>query len=395
MNLHCIKTIFFNRTRKAWLFFLVLGFMAASCQENDVKPEEPIGDGTTTDAPANLRLDVKNIDKKLFKQLSDLFETINAQKIWNGFDMKNQQLYFVYADKDDHPIRGYIVNPHKQFSGMTKLSNADSYGMDIYSFDRVKGQMTDAINKVNGTYDLNYSFEGSRYHLVKYDDYFVESNQAATLTVHEVFHAFQGMYGADWEWIWGAKQDSDNYPLSKEMVALQVLSLSLMKDMPKITDTEKLKEYLKMYVAIRTEEMKLDPSRDKLVKNMANPQERGEGTANFVEEWAYHLTYDKNKTFVDFDPHNIESRYWHGEQYIHGFFTWDIWYKTGASAVYCLKMLGANIEQDMKDGKTPFDVAEAYLKLSTDEKANYLNRAKQEYDWNKSLQSAEKYMGFM
>ncbi len=367
--------------------------LMTSCEHEEVKPK-PLSE-TQTEIGKKLSRDIPQLDKDMIFQLAKLAETIQAENIWNGYEFHEKRMYFVHVDRNDNPVRGYIVNPHKNFAGAEKLPESLSHGLDIYEFDEVKGEMMQAINNSNGYYDLNYEFRGELYHPIKYSEYDVKSRQTGTIAVHEVFHAFQGYYGQRWRWIQGATQDSDNYPISNELVSLQVLSLAIMEEMPAVTELDKIREHLKMYVAIRSKEMELDFSSSKLVKNMANPQERGEGTANFVEEYAYYHAFDKNYRFIDFEIHNIEDKYWQGERYVHGYFTWSIWYDTGASAVYCLKKLGANMESEMQKAKSPFDVAEALLNMSSQEKEQYLNKAKQEYNWNRCQRTANKYIGFM
>ncbi len=367
MSFKGLKLSSFNRISKATLPLAITCMMVMSCQKFESEPEY-MSEEASVDLKARSERGVDNIDREAFSQVSKLSKTLREEKIWNGYNVNNYHIYLIHTDRNDNPINGYIINPHKNFSGMTKLSADDSFGLDVYEYNEVKDHMMNAINQSNGTYDLNYEFEGELYQLMAYSDYLVESRQLGTLLVHEVFHTFQ----RNWAWIWGANQDSDNYPLSKELVALQVLSLSALEGLPSETNVEELRERLKMYLAIRMEEMRLDFSSAKLVRSMANTQERSEGTANFVEEYSYHLTYDKSYNFVSFDPHKIEDRYWHGERYIRDYFTWSIWYNTGASVVYCLKKLGVNIETELSKAQTPFDVAEAFINLTDSEKQSYL-----------------------
>jgi hypothetical protein len=132
-----------------------------------------------------------------------------------------------------------------------------------------------------------------------------------------------------------------------------------------------------MYVAIRSKEMELDPSKDKLVTNMANWQENGEGTAKYVEYMLGQNIFNNYPKTFDADViKDIKD-----SEQMRMYFTWGIWYGTGASVVYMLKNMGVEVEELVKDGKALFSMSEELLKLTPKQKEEYLNLAREEFDW--------------
>ena len=147
--------------------------------------------------------------------------------------------------------------------------------------------------------------------------------------------------------------------------------------MPTLTNKSEIKEYLKMYVAIRNKEMSIDPTPNAMVKNMANEQEKGEGTAKFIEVMnSYKIIPDYSTAFgID----NFSS--FQTKKDMRSYFAFGIWYDTGAAVSHMLKNQEAEIEEQIKAGKTLFGIAKPHLNLSTAQEAAALQAAKSEFNW--------------
>jgi len=381
---------FFKASSTACLLFITCFFLL-SCEESEVAPENDLGSqGSHT--PVIVGDKVTNVDKDLFEQIGTLTEAINSNHIWNGFDLSKQNIYFVYLDSKDMPARGFFLNPHRNFDGAVEIFKSDSHELNIYAYDGLMGQAIDEINKTEGKFVANYDIEGIKYNLVKYNDIDVENHLTSNLLVKESFYAFQRKNGDNWYKLDEKIVDQRKFPLNNEQVALELLSLSVLKAMPSLTNPDEIKEILSMFVAIRSEEINQDPTKEMLVKNISNKLERQEGTTQYVANMSYSIAYDIPNKFIDIDPHQLETDFANDKNNVKDYLTLDIWHDTGASVTYCLKSLRNDVETELKNGKTPFELADEHLALSDQEKEDYLNKAKQQYGWEQSAKSAEKYI---
>jgi hypothetical protein len=179
----------------------------------------------------------------------------------------------------------------------------------------------------------------------------------------------------------GAIQDEDNYPINNQLLPLQLMTLAISKKFPTETNAENITKFLSMYVAIRSKEMELDPTSNKLVKNMANPQEQGEGTAKYVDyEIGKQLFTNFDETYDVTSTESITTK-----SEVRSYFAWGIWYYTGASVVYMLKQKGVDVETEVKNGKTLYDIANETVNLTDAQKETFLDQAKSEFNYNTTI----------
>lgn len=320
----------------------------------------------------------ETIDKLLFSHIKKAQE--NSEKVWKGYKFDTYPMYLVHRAKESAaPTRGFLISS-REVAGAKLIPEADAGGLKVYRYDAGLSKAQEALKKGNGVFEFEFDVEGHTHYLQAYTDAEVDRTSGSSsieLAFHEVFHQFQfGWTNPD-----GAVQEEDKYPLTQELLPLQLMTLAISKKMPGVTDTAEIDKYLSMYVAIRTEEIKQDPSPGKLVKNMANPQEAAEGSAKYVDFEVSKDLFDKFDATYDIGTTaSITSK-----ADARSFFAWGIWYATGAAAIYMLKKKGVDVEAGLKAGKTPFDLATTSLNLTEAQMSASLAAARAEFAFDTTL----------
>ena len=320
---------------------------------------------------------VEALDKTFFTQLKKSGDEYAKGAIWKGYNFGKIAMFFVHRDAQGKPTKGYLVNPPEKVSGAVKVGDADNQGLKIYRYDKGITAANDQLKKGNDAFDIRYELGKGKYYLQGYTDASVSDYEAISLATHEVFHFY---FQNTWQNKAEVLQEEQNYPITKDLLSYQLLLLKIAEKMPAETDKTKLKGYLEMFVALRTEEMKADTSAKKLVKFMANNQEEGEGSARYIEyEVNYKIFPDfasKRPSFIDVKTASINNK-----EEVRSTFAFDMWYGTGAAVIYMLDRLGVDIEPQIQSTKNTFEVAESYLKLTNAQKTAALNKAKTEFGW--------------
>ncbi|OJJ21313.1 hypothetical protein BKI52_12175 [marine bacterium AO1-C] len=327
-------------------------------------------------------------DKVFFAQLKKAGDEFAKGDIWQGYNFDKMPMYFIYRDADGTPTRGYVVNPAQVIFGAEKLSDAEGQGLNIYRYDLKMVHANNQLKAGNDFFDFYYNIDGVDYYLQAYDDEQIANDWAITFAVHECFHIFQR---ADWNPNPGIIFDRENYPLNADLLSYQLLLLKIAEKMPKETDQTKIRGYLEMYVALREEEMKIDPTSAKLVTFMANNQEEREGTARYIE----HLI--KSRILPNYTTNrpsfsSINLAQLTIQQQVRQAFGFSIWYGTGAAVIYMLANQGVDIEAQIQSNKNVYEVAVDHLNLTDAQKTAALNQAKVEFDWANIQQEAARLM---
>lgn len=357
------------------LLSLMLCISLTSCSKDDIKE---------INTPNNTK--VETIDKTFFTQLKIASDEISKNSIWKDYDFATRPMYFIFRDTDKKAVRGYLINPTKKVDGAVKITGDDAQGLNVYRYDKEMKTLNESLKNGNDVYDFNFNISGDNtYYAQQYSKKTVEDKgqeAALQLATHEAFHMFQDK----WTHSPNSIQDEKNYPINKDLLALQLLTMEIGKKMPQLSDKAKIIEYLKMYVAIRSKEMSLDPTSKKYVKNMANEQERFEGTARYVESITFKKVQKEfNNSFV-----SLNSKFITANNDVKSYFAFAIWYGTGAAATYMLKIAEvSNLEEKIKT-KTPFDIAETEMSLTSAQKDIYLNKAKSEFNWSEIEKEAKR-----
>ncbi len=316
--------------------------------------------------------------------------------LWDGsFDFANQPLYIVDVPEGESP-RGYLINPPSVPEGADPITGDSAQGVIAYQYDADAEEASDVQNSL---FALFFDIGGNDYTVMLTSDQNedvpsefrlnVENDQWIATFTHEAFHGHQI---ADWADPPGAIQDFENYPLTSETIALAMLELNIVNAALHTNEPGDHERLLKMYVAARTEGMRIDPSTAKLTRNMANAQEHSEGTARYTEVKmfeAFDPDYPKQfhgpqlAPFLDFNADLAE----HAGQV----FSFGMWYETGAIALRMMDTLKIDFRNALAEGETPFGIAEAHFGMSDAELAEVLSDAQSEFDWDKLQADAGQY----
>lgn len=331
------------------------------------------------------------LDELLFSHIKGLGDIYAKGEIWKGYAYKSYRQYLVHFTEKGAD-RAFVINPPTPPRGAIRLDAQEGKGLAIYRYDLRMKEAYDLVfgPEGNGTFEFTFDIEGNNYYLQAYSDDLAEdsgdTSRAVSFSTHELFHRYQD----NWEEVPGAKQDFDNFPLTRELLELQILCQEIMKDLPSYpTEISALKKILRQYVAIRSKEMELDPTPDQLIRNHELYQEQMEGSPKYIETMG-NLQFFKPTTPIHFSysifEFSIETK-----AEVRGMMGQSVYYGTGPGAIYILDRLGVNIEA-MEEGKTPYDLAKAYLNMSKWEQDQALQEAKTIKNWPEIQAKAREWM---
>jgi len=320
---------------------------------------------------------VKDEDRDLFSQIKVLSEAIITNQIWNGFNLEKQRVYMIYLNEHDEPVRSFILNPHRRFESSYEIFKSDSYGMNIFVCDKIKEEMPQTASIINGYPNVpNCELYGKTYIPIKYNNTDIKNHYSSTLVMESAFMSQLSIYGNSFANITGQTIEGLDYTLNDDFIALQLLSIFVTEPMPQITNPDEIRETLAMYVSIRSKQIELDTSKGHFIINVANKLEGPKGAIRYISTMSNNLAYNLKLPFINLDLYELKDKIKNDPEGIKDYLIRDIWDNTGASAIYCLKFLGVDVETEIKNGKTPFEIADQYLSLSTEEKEMYIIRAK-------------------
>lgn len=346
------------------LGLLLVGLTIIGCSESE--PAGPGDTGSTSEA----------IDQTFFKQIKGFGDILAENKIWNGYAYNAVPQYVIYVS-GSKAVRGFLINPGTPPSGATKLGDSENEGLNVYRYD---SQMQEAYNVLFGTdgnqaFDFNFAVGNEKFYIQIYnDDETNAPHQGVDLSVHENFHAYQN----NWQEIQSWVQQTPDFPVTQELVELQILCAEIFRGLPNTTtDAATARRLLSQYVAIRSRELAIDPSPGKLIRNMELPQEWSEGTAKYLEVMVHRQHFGTDTKIMDYTLLDIPPQ---SMKELKESTSFNILYNTGGAAIWLMRELGVTIE-DMEQGKTPYDVASAYLNLSQSELDAALDEAKKHSRW--------------
>ncbi len=317
------------------------------------------------------------VDQELFRQIKGLGQVFRQNKIWQGYDYLSFGQYLIHIT-DNGPDRAFLINPKPVPQGAVLLDKKETLGLEnVYRYDFL---MKDAYNQLfgpngNQVFTFDYEIAGQKYYLQAYKDDLYDGTDDPSMTVsystHELFHRYQDY----WKWVPESRQDFDNFPITEELLELQILCQEVLKDLPDPNiGRHQILAMLCKYVAIRDKEMELDPSPNKLIKNHELSQEQMEGSARYIEVMSNRQFFSPKDyaapfgySLLEFSPESKEE--------VRGLVGQSVYYGTGASVIFLLDKLQVPIEY-LEKGLTPYDMAARYLKLSPREKEQALFQAK-------------------
>jgi hypothetical protein len=366
----------------SFIFFL---FFCISILSSAEKCSHPGGTVNSTDL-------AKPVDELLFSQIKGLGDIYAKNEIWKGYPYNSYQQYLVHFTEKG-PDRAFVINPPTPPKGAIRLDAQEGKGLAIYRYDLRIKEAYDLIfgPEGNGTFEFTFDIEGNNYYLQAYSDDLAEdsgdTSRAVSFSTHELFHRYQDT----WESVPGSNQDFDNFPLTVELLELQILCQEIMKELPSYpSEISALKKILRQYVAIRSKEMELDPTPDQLIRNHELYQEQMEGSPKFIETMGNMQFFTKSTNPVHFSysifEFSIETK-----AEVRSMMGQSVYYGTGPGTIYILDRLGVNIEA-MEQGKTPYDLAKAYLNMNKWEQDQALREAKMIKNWPEIQAKAREWM---
>ncbi len=362
--MHLLKTI--KPVFTFLLPFTLLVFLG--CDSDDDLPSQP------NNAPANL---VDAIDLKYFNQLKTLSDLYAQNEIWKNYKFVDFSHYLIRQEAGQPP-KGFVINPTSVTSAMTKIDESSTNGLNVYRFEDQIENAIQQLNQGNGLFDFNYKIDGNNYYLQLYNTNEVESSEAIALNVHENFHQFQ--FG--WHEKPTAFQDFDNFPVNQDLLQLQLLAVEILRGIEQITDDTIIRELLGQYVALRTEEIRLDPTSNQLITNHSNYQEMIEGTAKYIEVTALSTSgLFPNTSFEFVNTSILDREGLNTREKVRELVGQLVFYDTGSAVIYMLKKLGIEIEK-LENNLYPYDLAVDFLKLSDQQMADALAKAKTHTKWD-------------
>jgi len=350
--------------------------------QNPPKPDTPSTKNTSfTD----------EIDRAFFKQVKGFADIYDKKEIIDDFIFGEHPMYYIQTVGGDffktgNAIKGFVINPQSQIEGAQKLGANESFGLNIYRLDSFMKEAESKLKSPNGNgFFSSFSFNGKgKYYLQKYSKNSVTGiNKTSDITtaVHEAFHILHQSNGAqnpNWEFSFNWTQDTKNFPFTKEIVELQMLTSEIFKEFPNITDKNIIRKKMKQYIAIASKELEIDPSQQKLIKNMALEQERIEGGAYYIESMAKHEFFNLKESFwgnLYGIPIKAKSKNKLKKILSFGFF-----YESGASVMYGINFLDKS-KTAKYNSKTPFEIISEMIPMTAAEKADALNEAKVSVNW--------------
>lgn len=332
---------------------------------------------------------------KTFEKLNVMADA--APELWTGFDyLKTYPIYLIISNANQQ--KGYLLNPANIPTG--SIAPESSFGLNLYRNDAFLETANAILAEFDTFIDFYFEIEGNDYFLIKYTEsdnfYFKYKNQddnyIPLVITHELFHIFQI---DQWMLVPGKIQDFNNYPITPVLIALQLLMFDLMEEVYQLENNVDLETYLKFYVSIRAEEIKLDTSSNQLVTNMALAQEWREGTARYIEHFS---AFNSIFPAINTDPTHgwgAQLDMVSDETSVRQVLAFRIWYHTGAAVTHILQKLGLNIETGFAQGLTPYVIAKDFLALTDNELNEYLEMAKTKVTWADYVKRAEEIFSLL
>lgn len=334
------------------------------------------------------------LDQALFYHIGKAARGIQRARIWGGtFDLSKVPLYIVHWD-GKRADRGFLIHAPTALPGTIALSQLSYPGSLIHRYD---GALKRAEKTANGLFDMNFEMAGTSYFLMLYTDFKTPTSDVQArdkeewirILVHETFHLYQ----STWLFPENIADSGVPYPLTKPILTLSLLELAVLGKGVQSSDTGRLNDLLKMYVAVRQEKIDRDPSDGEAIRNTDNIQEYLEGTAKYVEIQTAALTDpDFPRSHYAFEVETPIANGFEDTAEMHDFFTFGIWYFSGSMLLDMLSKAKIAFIETIQNGKTPFDVVSEHFHLSANQRSGLLERAKREFNYPALQDKAAGYL---
>lgn len=384
---------------------LVTSFIVCLTACNDKKDESTTAITPTNPGPTELATE---LDETLLKQIKKTMDLVEADKLWQGYDYKSVPQYFIRRE-NNNPVTAFVINPQSNIEHAIKLGDNESHGLNVVQLEESMINAVDKLKAGNDLYDYDFKIDGKEYYIQAYTKNSVDIKNpmitsAFSLAVHEVFHAYQGKnFKSPTHYEQLAFDKFDTYPLTDELVSLQLMLMELLKGFPEESITQPAaKEALKKYYVIINEMLKRDPTahsgyKTGLIYKHGLGQELFEGSALYIDQMVSRkvLAITSENKFIYSAPFKMDQAI---DGYVPlttkkdviDYFAFNVFYYTGSSAIWLLQRAGYDIK-NLEQGIYPFDAAKGYLALSEVEEINLLSELKLDARWPKAMVAAKRY----
>lgn len=387
------------------IFILVASvLLLISCQKSTMEtPKKTVEqtkeqENTSETTPTTLSLtDQDDID--FFTRLGQLASV--SELVWKGYKLEEMPMYFIYPNFAGNPIRAYVINPpgdapEASLEGIKKITGSPF--KEMYRYD---GEMEAVKARIyNGIFNFYTPLADKNPYYVqlyKITEPGVEIDPVP-IAIHELFHVhqinqFQHQVSMDvFNNLSEEEKDSlqiaplsiENYVVSKRVLQNQLLQREISQRLPLETDPKILRSYLEIYVASRNDELKaqVESESSESIQTMSNRQENSEGSAYYVEFFTMQKTSETWDRKVFSRPDISKNFTSEEKEKAKNYFSFGIWYETGAAAIYMLDVLGVEDYQNkiLKEFMSPYDVAKEFLQMSPEAEAAALEHAKTLFD---------------
>lgn len=331
-------------------------------------------------------------DQIRFFWIKQFGHVIQTRSIWKGrFKFHNLPFYLVHWDGKTAD-KGFLINSPVDIKGAIKLPPEISHVSRVQRYD---GGLDAAAKAPNHLFDMAFKIDRTPFFMMLYkdpDDSDIEAiptDEWLRILLHESFHVYQ----FNWEHPSYGEQDEASYPITRDIVALSLLELKIVSAGFKTRDKSVHRKLLKMYTAVRTSKIAIDPSGKELVKKMGNVQEHLEGSAKYFEIKVFEQFHPRfPREHFDFEIDNPLSIGFQTMDEVREFFSFGMWYFTGAIVLRMMDNTNIPFELEMEKGATPYDIAQSRFKLSQKACRQWTDRAKREFKFHELEKQAERYL---
>lgn len=332
--------------------------------------------------------DVIRFNSELEKDVITKLDLIadEAERIWPGYRLPHVlPIYVVFNDPVIGKDVGYILNPPAKIpDGSLEVdgtfNNLPIYRNDVL-VDKVKELGLDSrlfsfdllVDGVSYFY-ANQSFQPKNAYL-NFKDF--DNNNVALFTVHEMFHSFQ-LEEENWD-VSKWNQDFFGYPLTEEIIALNLLLF----DISAHAYTDANEQFLEEYISIRQRQMEIDPSSQSLVQNFTLITEMIEGSARYVEHFA---ALNSIYPTINNDPtHSFKAQLdtvATDALLARQILVQRVPYHAGAIVIKKLVDAGIEVRPAFKEGITPYTLSRNLTAKTNADYAAILQQLKSNVDWS-------------
>lgn len=349
---------------------------------------------TTPNTPTASHTELANsVDERMLLDIKKSMDYLEKHNIWKGFNYQSKPHYMIRVDSNGNPETAFIINPQSNVNGSQKLASNENLGLNAYKYEAQMHTANDKIGSIG--YYFDYVIDGRKYYAQTYSNKNTLVNNSLgsfiKLTAHEIFHSYQAKNFKIINWCRQYLDSNNNskYPFKEDILIRQIAQIDLFEGLPKKISKADATELLKRYVALKYDEIRVDDTPEQMARTMGLCQERGEGTAQYIETMiGKYALKNKEANFVyGVNPHDQSFN----AKSARLFFQWGIFYSTGASATWLLNELGYDVTKLEKT--TPYYAAKELLKMSNDDIKAKVSEIESTMDMKKIKKSAKHIAG--